>query len=220
VRDGDLKPGNESLAGELYEAGHHTTIQHAHFLFILDRVSRQFLWSFLHAHPFYNSEQVSQRYVTVKPGEFYYRPALTEETAPLYDDCCNRQLAEYQKLTELLIPVTKAEYLSRFPGRKNDPAADKEAKKKAQEIGRYLLPVATFAYLYHSVSALTLLRYHRLSNQYDCPDETRAVVAAMVAELLKHDERYKALLHEPIPIEETPEHRHFLASSAANSTRS
>ena len=33
------------------------------FVFILDNVSRLAIWSFFHAHPFYNSEQVSQRYV-------------------------------------------------------------------------------------------------------------------------------------------------------------
>lgn len=219
IRDEDLKPGNAALAEELYEAGHHTTIQHAHFLFIIDKVSRQFLWSFLHAHPFYNSEQVSQRYVTVKPGEFYYRPELTQETAPIYDGSCQRQLQDYQRLTELLLPVTQAEYLSRFPGRKNSPQSGKEAQKKSQEIARYLLPVATFAYLYHSISALTLLRYHRLCNQYDTPDETRAVVAAMVAAVIAQDARYGALLHEPIPIEQTPEHLHFLAVHGAEAKR-
>jgi len=49
-------------AGTFY-SGHHTVYQHAHFEFGLENVSRQFVWSFLHAHPFYNSEQQSQRYV-------------------------------------------------------------------------------------------------------------------------------------------------------------
>ncbi|MBI1750135.1 MAG: 50S ribosomal protein L31 [Acidobacteria bacterium] len=44
-------------------SGHHTVYQHAHFEFGLENVSRQFVWSFLHAHPFYNSEQQSQRHV-------------------------------------------------------------------------------------------------------------------------------------------------------------
>ena len=61
VEDEDLRPGGEGLARDLYEAGHHTTIQHPTFQFVLKQVSRQFIWSFLHQHPFYNSEQVSQR---------------------------------------------------------------------------------------------------------------------------------------------------------------
>src|SRR4029453_8416389 len=53
----------ESIGPLTFEAGHHTVYQHAHFEFGLERVSRQFVWSFLHAHPFYNSEQSSQRFV-------------------------------------------------------------------------------------------------------------------------------------------------------------
>src|SRR5262249_29271767 len=53
----------DALARSIYGAGHHTTFQHAHFQFAIENVSRQFLWTFLHSHPFYNSEQVSQRYV-------------------------------------------------------------------------------------------------------------------------------------------------------------
>src|SRR5947207_1030783 len=67
----------DRLAKSIFEAGHHTTLQHAHFQFSLENVSRHFLWSFLHSHPFYNSEQVSQRYVEVKPGT-YAVPPLSE----------------------------------------------------------------------------------------------------------------------------------------------
>lgn len=56
----------DRLATDIYGAGHHTTFQHVHFQFAMSNVSRQLIWSFLHAHPFYNSEQVSQRYVTVR----------------------------------------------------------------------------------------------------------------------------------------------------------
>src|SRR5206468_8759942 len=67
----------DRLARSIFEAGHHTTLQHAHFQFALENVSRHFIWSFLHSHPFYNSEQVSQRYVEVKPGA-YAIPPLSE----------------------------------------------------------------------------------------------------------------------------------------------
>ena len=51
------------IGASTFYGGHHTVYQHAHFEFGLENVSRQFVWSFLHAHPFYNSEQQSQRYV-------------------------------------------------------------------------------------------------------------------------------------------------------------
>ena len=58
----------DRIASSTLEAGHITTRQHAHFVFVINGVSRHCLWNFLHSHPFYNSEQVSQRYVRVKPG--------------------------------------------------------------------------------------------------------------------------------------------------------
>src|SRR5881296_1708700 len=87
------------LARDIYEAGHHTTFQHAHFQFALSNVSRQFLWSFLHAHPFYNSEQVSQRYVEVKPDSFLV-PDLGGAAQSIYETAVARQMAAYRELTE------------------------------------------------------------------------------------------------------------------------
>jgi hypothetical protein len=63
------------LYADLFAAGHHTTLQHANFVFVLDNVSRLAIWSFFHAHPFYNSEQVSQRYREVA-GETLVTPDL------------------------------------------------------------------------------------------------------------------------------------------------
>ncbi len=62
--------------------GHHTVYQHAHFEFGLENVSRQFVWSFLHAHPFYNSEQQSQRYVRLDRAQAYVPPADTPNFGP------------------------------------------------------------------------------------------------------------------------------------------
>ena len=53
----------DSIGQVTFDGGHHTVFQHPHFEFGLENVSRQFVWNFLHGHPFYNSEQTSQRYV-------------------------------------------------------------------------------------------------------------------------------------------------------------
>src|SRR4051812_39060309 len=67
-KDEKARELRDRIARETYLAGHHTTLQHATFQFAIENISRQAIWSFLHSHPFYNSEQVSQRYVEVKPG--------------------------------------------------------------------------------------------------------------------------------------------------------
>jgi thymidylate synthase ThyX len=211
IHDEDIREGFEPLAQSIYQAGHHTTYQHAHFQFAMANVSRQFIWSFLHAHPFYNSEQVSQRYVPVKAGT-YAVPPLAGEALDLYTRTVEMQFAAYERLTEKLMPVVGAEYNKLFT--KHDTTDKKVAsklKKRAMEAARYVLPVATFAYLYHTVSGVTLLRYWRLCEQFDAPAETREVVGAMVQALLAHDPLYKTVLEEPLPLEATPEFAFFEA---------
>jgi len=161
IGDVELNERWTDLAKSLYMAGHHTTLQHAQFQFALSNVSRHFLWAFLHSHPFYNSEQVSQRYVEVKPGNVAV-PPLEGEALTRYRAAVERQMEDYRELIRLLTPVTADAYFERFPGRRAH--ADRYAKeigKRAQEVARYALPVATFAYLYHTVSGITLLRYAR-----------------------------------------------------------
>ena len=69
--------------------------------------------------------------------------------------------------------------------------------------------MATHAYLYHTVSGLTLLRYWRMCETYDAPREQRAVVGEMVRLLLEHDPLFETLLEEPLPLEECAEHAFF-----------
>lgn len=206
----------DRIAKSIYQAGHHTTLQHGHFQFALDGVSRQFLWSFLHAHPFYNSEQVSQRYVEVKEGMFTV-PALSGEALAVYETCAARQMAEYHALIALLTPVVSREYFAVFQARRTKPEKWAGAiQKKAQEIARYVLPVATHAYLYHTISGLTLLRYWRLCETYDAPKEQRYVIQKMVDALLAHDPLYRTILEEPLPLEETPEHVFYAAATGGH----
>jgi flavin-dependent thymidylate synthase len=218
ITDDDVARNPEQrdrIARSTYLAGHHTTLQHAHFQFALENVSRQFLWSFLHSHPFYNSEQVSQRYVEVKPGTTAV-PALGGRAQEIFAASVEAQHAAYRRLIEHLTPAAAREYYRIFPARRKDARWEKDVKKKAQEIARYVLPLGTFAHLYHTVSAITLLRYWRLCQQPDAPAETRFVVGRMVEELLAHDPQFEKILEDPLPLEETLEARCFAARPAGH----
>ncbi len=208
-----------SLAGSIYQAGHHTTLQHVHLQFAMEGVSRQFIWSFLHAHPFYNSEQVSQRYVTVTPDQVYLPEGLNSAQREIYLAAVARQMADYQRLTEALIAPAHAEYAKLFRGRADKPRGTADIQKKAQEVARYLLPVGTTAYLYHTVSLLTLLRYHRMMDHFDTPREQRRVVGEMVAQVLAMDPDMAALVEDPLPLEETPEYQLMARFAGAERAR-
>ncbi len=209
VRDEQITEKHFPLAQSVYHAGHHTVFTHAYFQFELSNVSRHFIWSFLHSHPYYNSEQVSQRYVTIKAGAFAI-PPLSGEGLSIYERCLENQMDAYRKLNDLLRPVTEEAYFQRFPARrKNKEKYDKDIQKKCQEIARYVIPVSAFAYLYHTISGITLLRYYRLCNQFDTPMEQRLVVKKMVDQLVAVDPMYKVILEDEFPIEQTIEHQFF-----------
>ena len=204
-RDDKSRAQRDAIARSTYDAGHHTTLQHATFQFVLQNVSRQFIWSFLHAHPFYNSEQVSQRYVSVKPDTVLI-PNLPGPAQRLFRDTVDQQMKCYQALAQMLTPAAAQAYFGIFPARLKH--ADKYAsavRKKAQEVARYALPIGTFAYLYHTISGITLHRYHRLCNMLDVPAETRLVVRAMVDAVNAHDPLFFRDIEDPLPLAETHE---------------
>src|SRR3989338_3899921 len=138
-KDDKARAQRDRIAESIYKAGHHTTIQHPTFQFVLEKVSRQFLWSFLHSHPFYNSEQVSQRYVEVRPENFTV-PPLEERARAIYLDAVHDQMDAYHRLIDLVEPVVIKEYRRIFPSR--DPEEKRLAgaiKKRCQEVARYAL---------------------------------------------------------------------------------
>jgi thymidylate synthase ThyX len=114
-----------------------------------------------------------------------------------------------------------ARYGGIFPGRARatGPAAERRfadaVQKRAQEVARYVLPLATPAHLYHTVNGLTLLRYHVLASQPDVPSEVRAIVDRMVAEVLAVDPYFLGAPGHPLDLklletEETIEARALL----------
>jgi thymidylate synthase ThyX len=195
----------DRIAKATFRAGHHTLWQHAHFQFAIENVSRQALWCFFHAHPFYNSEQVSQRYVAVERDRVV-TPSLPEKLVGVWQEAVDAAMQGYAELSGLLFPVAEAAFFEVFPGRRATPEKWKgEVQKRAQEAARYILPLGTTAQLYHTVSALTLHRYARICRHADVPDEVAYVVASMLQCLRANDADFFKTIEDPLPLEETPE---------------
>lgn len=214
-----LNPQHQVITNEVIgstrRAGHLTTRQHFEIVFGLTDVSRQFIWSFLHIHPFYNSEQVSQRYVAVKEGNSFI-PPLEGEALSLYLENAHEQIEAYRKLKEVLIPIAAQEYFQIFPARQGKTKWEKgnasTIEKKAQEVARYVLGVDTFSYLYHTINSLTLMRYWRACQMTDVPEEAKLVVTEMVNAVTKYDPNFLTELDpDPYPLEETPEYQALIS---------
>ena len=176
----------ESIGPLTFEGGHHTVWQHAHFEFGLENVSRQFVWTFLHSHPFYNSEQSSQRFVRLDEARALVPAGLSDEARRVYEEAVESAWSSYRRLTALLEADTlrilsDLRHLTQNASEKRRKKVKREAEKKAIETARYVIPVAAFTSMVHTVSGIVLHRLNRMMATGDAPAETRAVVESMVS---------------------------------------
>ena len=173
-----------SIGSLTFDAGHHTVYQHANFEFGLENISRQFVWTFLHSYPFYNSEQSSQRYVKLREPRAYV-PPITGEARDVYETAVVRAWDRYVELSALLKDdafaiLKELRYVRSTTNPQRLTQIEKDAVKRAIETARYVIPIAAFTSMVHTVSGIVLHRLHRMMNTGDAPHESREVVSEMV----------------------------------------
>lgn len=208
-----------NIGSGTFFGGHHTVYQHAHFEFGLENVSRQFVWSFLHAHPFYNSEQQSQRYVRLDRAQAYVPPEGTprfgEEERAIYERAISRAWDNYRELTSLLAPgareiLSDIWHLGPMSHPKRIQKVERQSEKRAIEVARYVLPVAAFTTMVHTLSGIVLHRLWRMQTANDTPSESRQVISEMVARVREVDaqffDRFDNEPMEVLPEWQQPQH--------------
>jgi len=185
----EITPAQRENIGPLtFEGGHHTVFQHAHFEFGLENVSRQFVWSFLHSHPFYNSEQSSQRFVRLDEVRAFVPDSLSPAALTVYENAVVAAWEAYRELNALLREDTlrivgELRYLTPAASEKRRKKVAREAEKKAIEVARYVIPLGAFTSMVHTVSGIVLHRLYRMMRTGDTPTESVRIVEAMVAQV-------------------------------------
>ena len=174
----------DTIGALTFDAGHHTVYQHAHFEFGLENISRHFVWSFLHSHPFYNSEQSSQRYVKLKEPRAFV-PPICGEARDVYETAIVRAWDRYAELSALLKDdalgiLKELRYVRPTTNPERLKQIERDAEKRAIETARYVIPIAAFTSMVHTISGIVLHRLHRMMNTGDTPHETRVVIGEMV----------------------------------------
>jgi thymidylate synthase ThyX len=212
------------IGASTFYGGHHTVYQHAHFEFGLENVSRQFVWSFLHAHPFYNSEQQSQRYVRLDHA-LAYSPAETPGFGPaeraIYEGAIARAWGYYRELTALLQGdaheiLSDIWHIGPMSHAKRVQKVERQAEKRAIEVARYVLPVAAATTMVHTLSGIVLHRLWRMAAASDTPAEARAVIGEMVSRVREIDPQFfDRFDNAPMAQEEMPEWSHASSGGAS-----
>ena len=200
------------IGSATYYGGHHTVYQHAHFEFGLENISRQFVWAFLHAHPFYNSEQQSQRYVRLDRAQAFVPPASDRFGAAertIYDRAIARAWEHYRALTKLLQPQAREIlgdiwHVGPMSHPKRAEKVQRQSEKRAIEVARYVLPVAAFTTMVHTLSGIVLHRLWRMQAAGDTPWEAAQVIGAMVEQVRTIDPQFFDRF-DNAPMEDPPE---------------
>ena len=174
----------DTIGALTFDAGHHTVYQHANFEFGLENISRQFVWTFLHSYPFYNSEQSSQRYVKLKEPRAFV-PPLTGEALSVYESAIVRAWDRYAELSALLkddaLAILKElRHIRETSSPERLKQIDRDAEKRAIETARYVIPIAAFTSMVHTISGIVLHRLHRMVHSGDAPYESASVIGEMV----------------------------------------
>jgi len=204
-----------TIGSGTYFGGHHTVYQHAHFEFGLENISRQFVWSFLHAHPFYNSEQQSQRYVRLDRAQAYI-PAETSAFGPaeraIYEKAVARAWEYYRELTRVLEPsareiLSDIWHVSGMSHPRRVQKVERQSEKRAIEVARYVLPVAAFTTMVHTLSGIVLHRLRRMQAANDTPSEARLVIGEMVERVREIDPQFFDRFDNE-PMQDPPEWNH------------
>ncbi|MEY4504468.1 MAG: hypothetical protein RL154_762 [Pseudomonadota bacterium] len=173
----------DELLKSVFDAGHHTTLQHTHITLTIEGISRQLIWRLFHSHPFYNSEQVSQRYAKMQKDSFIYPYEANKEIWGKYYE---RIFNTYEVLTTLLTPIMQ-KTLPKF--------RKKDAVKKAQEMARYVLPQGMSAYMYHTINIITALRYIMAAKVLpEAQSEAREFARQLSQKLIELDISLKPLI--------------------------
>src|SRR5262249_14781293 len=162
---------------------------------------------------FYNSEQSSQRFVRLDEIAAHVPPELAAPARGVYEDALRSAWEAYRALAAVLKEDThrilsEIRHLTPNAAEKRRKKVAREAEKKAIEMGRYVIPVAAFTSMVHTLSGIVLHRLYRMMRTGDAPTEAAAVVTAMVERVRAVDPDFFAKVGAgPLSAEEVVETR-------------
>jgi thymidylate synthase ThyX len=133
------------------------------------------------------------------------------ESRAIYERAIARAWSYYRELSSLLLPQSREILLDIWHvGPMSHPKRlqkiERSAEKRAIEIARYVLPVAAFTAMVHTVSGIVLHRLWRMCAASDTPSEARAIIGEMVRLVKELDPQFFDRFGTE-PLDELPEWR-------------
>lgn len=151
---------NEEFIHMLMNLGHESPVEHVTFTFAIEGVSRSLLAQ-LTRHRIASYSVQSQRYVDKENFTYIIPPEIEKipEAKALFVEAMESDRETYRKLNEILSAKHKADMLEL--GRE-EKAAERDSKKKAQEDARYVLSNACDTKIVMTMNVRSLYNFFSL----------------------------------------------------------
>lgn len=203
LKDRSNDPKAQAVADSTLDAGHHTTRMHCNFTFRIEGATRSVTHDIFHSHPFYNSEQQSQRYVEAKEGNYLIPKNLSEKQQQIYLRAASFSNRAYFELLKILHPEIDRRIRQMYPeeGWQSTKTAERlnsKIAKTSQEISRYVLPIAQKTIYYHTLNEMQLLRMFRACEMQNFSKEAKYILARMICEVNNYDPQINYELNPPL----------------------
>lgn len=186
---------NMNVKDALFGPGHHTTLEHTFYTFVIEGIAVGDITLGFHlTSPFYNSDQRSGRYCTemfenpdltgIAQYIRTYYPNVTEQKIWKITDYVEACIATYKGYKDKATAEAEKILRKQRPHYSLDGVAD-QAKKIAQEQMRVLLPVIMPTAFDFTVNLTTVVALYKSA----FTPVMRTVTAMMAYEVVKHDPR-------------------------------
>lgn len=160
ILEGLTEQKTADLLKMLAEMGHESPVEHASFTFAIEGVSRSLLAQ-ITRHRIASFSVQSQRYVGERHFDYILPPAIGQnpQAAALFHQAMEQSQQVYNQLTDLLIEQHRAALEAQgVPAEQ----AKKDARKKAQEDARFVLPNACATKMMVTMNTRSLRNFFRL----------------------------------------------------------
>lgn len=160
ILEGLTEQKTAGLLAMLAEMGHESPVEHASFTFAIEGVSRSLLAQ-ITRHRIASFSVQSQRYVSEREFAYILPPAIGEnpQAAALFRQAMEQSQRAYDQLAELLAEQHRAALEAQgVPAEQ----AGKDARKKAQEDARFVLPNACATKMMVTMNTRSLRNFFRL----------------------------------------------------------
>lgn len=162
----------------LSSIGHESPIEHVSFTFAIEGISRACSHQLVR-HRIASYSQQSQRYVSMDGFGYVTPPEIADipEALKLYDEEMERAAKSYERLADIL---TEKHYQAMTAEGIDEKTARRDARKKANEDARFVLPNACETKIIVTMNARTLMNFFRLRCCNRAQWEIRAVAWEML----------------------------------------